>query len=260
VLVPRGGNPKTSVLGKRPYAWESIRKATPWLDSPWHHRDDVVSESRGDFFADKSQEDLYVCPGGGSTATHSLILALTDLGVENSGKKLDHFGHALQATTTAAEDDEFNWLLFDKFAGVSDTPIPGFWRELAEAYPRSKHLLTVRRHYHRSYPRRIETRQFGVESADWRRLAEGHFVRNIGYAFEPNWCYAARKSNCRGASPPLLNHDLHANDAAPARWRGVVVFTAPDSLVDVHAGATRNKNVRKPAASCSRPGRRIWNC
>ena len=184
------------------------------------------------------------------------------MGVENSGKKLDHFGHALQATTTAAEDDDFNWLLFDKFAGVSDTPIPGFWRELAEAYPRSKHLLTVRRHYHRSYPGRIETRQFGIESADWRRLAEGHFVRNIGYAFEPNWCYAARKSNCRGASPPLLNHDLHAIDAAPAPWRGVV-WSLPlvsANTVDVHAGVTRRTNVRKRVASCWRPGRRIWSC
>jgi fructose-specific component phosphotransferase system IIB-like protein len=26
------------------------------------------------------------------------------------------------------------------------------------------------------------------------------------------------KSNCRGTSPPLLNHDLHAIDATPARW------------------------------------------
>ena len=50
------------------------------------------------------------------------------------------------------------------------------------------------------------------------------------------------KSNCRGASPPLLNHDLHAIDATPARWRGVVVFSArfslraPDSLVDLCTG------------------------
>ena len=30
------------------------------------------------------------------------------------------------------------------------------------------------------------------------------------------------KSNCRGASAPLLDHD--AIDATPARWRGVVVY------------------------------------
>ena len=28
------------------------------------------------------------------------------------------------------------------------------------------------------------------------------------------------KSNCRGASPPLLNHGLHAIDATSARQRG----------------------------------------
>ena len=35
---------------------------------------------------------------------------------------------------------------------------------------------------------------------------------------------SVHKSNCRGASPPLLNHDLHAIDATPARWRGIVVY------------------------------------
>ena len=31
---------------------------------------------------------------------------------------------------------------------------------------------------------------------------------------------AVHKSNRRGASPELLNHDPHAIDATPARWRG----------------------------------------
>ena len=35
---------------------------------------------------------------------------------------------------------------------------------------------------------------------------------------------AVRKSNCRCASPLLLNRDLHAIDATPARWRGVGVY------------------------------------
>ena len=49
---------------------------------------------------------------------------------------------------------------------------------------------------------------------------------------------AVHKSNCRGASPPPLNHDLHAIDATPARRRGGVDSSpldgasAPDSLVD----------------------------
>ena len=33
--------------------------------------------------------------------------------------------------------------------------------------------------------------------------------------FAPVW-----KSNCRDASPPRLNHDLHTIKATPARWRG----------------------------------------
>ena len=54
---------------------------------------------------------------------------------------------------------------------------------------------------------------------------------------------AVHKSNRRDASPPLLNHDLHAIDATPARWRGVVVYCrsfqparAPDSLFDLRTG------------------------
>ena len=37
---------------------------------------------------------------------------------------------------------------------------------------------------------------------------------------------AVWESNCRVASPPLLNRDLHAIYATQARWRGVVVHTA----------------------------------
>ena len=50
--------------------------------------------------------------------------------------------------------------------------------------------------------------------------------------------YAVHKSNRRGASPPRLDHDLHAIDATSARWRGVVVYYAPDSLVDLRTGPT----------------------
>ena len=37
------------------------------------------------------------------------------------------------------------------------------------------------------------------------------------------------KSNCRDASPPRLNHDLHAIDATPAQWR------APGGLSPLHS-------------------------
>jgi len=44
---------------------------------------------------------------------------------------------------------------------------------------------------------------------------------------------AVWKSNCRGTSPPLLNHDLHAIDATSARWRGGVGLTSRDSVIKV---------------------------
>ena len=34
---------------------------------------------------------------------------------------------------------------------------------------------------------------------------------------------AVHKANCRGSSPPPLNHGLHAIDATPVRWHGNVV-------------------------------------
>ena len=43
------------------------------------------------------------------------------------------------------------------------------------------------------------------------------------------------KSNCRGASPQLLNHGLHAIDAT----------SAPDSLVDFHTGEKLSKALDK---------------
>ena len=56
------------------------------------------------------------------------------------------------------------------------------------------------------------------------------------------------KSNRRGASPPLLEHDLHAIDATPARWRGVVVYYRPfqperahNSLFDLRTGGKGGK-------------------
>jgi hypothetical protein len=44
---------------------------------------------------------------------------------------------------------------------------------------------------------------------------------------------AVHKSNCRGTSPPLLNHDLRAIDATSARWRGGVGLTSLDSVINV---------------------------
>ena len=51
------------------------------------------------------------------------------------------------------------------------------------------------------------------------------------------------KSNCRGASPPLLNHGSHAIDATPARWRGGVGLTPLDWVITA-ASPQRNDLVK----------------
>jgi hypothetical protein len=70
--------------------------------------------------------------------------------------------------------------------------------------------------------------------------------------------WAVWKSNCRGASPPLLNNGLHAIDATPARWcgpcGGVVSHRSiqqarprsPDSLVDVRTGDRADESLARP--------------
>jgi hypothetical protein len=45
---------------------------------------------------------------------------------------------------------------------------------------------------------------------------------------------SVHKSNCRDASPPRLNHDLHAIDATPARWRAPGGLSSLDSVSTVH--------------------------
>ena len=61
------------------------------------------------------------------------------------------------------------------------------------------------------------------------------------------------KSNCRDASPPRLNHVLHAIDATPDRWRAPrgAQFDAPDSLVDLRTGR-RPRGPRRLTAARSR--------
>ena len=85
------------------------------------------------------------------------------------------------------------------------------------------------------------------------------------------------KSNRRDASPPRLNHDLHAIDATSARQRGGVVYycsfwparvafslrkdfvknyRAPDSLVDFHTGWGRPRRRRSRRRTTPRLSRR----
>jgi hypothetical protein len=57
---------------------------------------------------------------------------------------------------------------------------------------------------------------------------------------------AVHKSSCRCASPPLLNHGLHAIDATPARWRGGVGLTQLDSVITAASSPIKDfvKNYR----------------
>ena len=53
-------------------------------------------------------------------------------------------------------------------------------------------------------------------------------------ATAPAWHRSVHKSNCRGASPPLLNHGLHAIDAtsSPTHW-----LICAQALLDGHGAA-----------------------
>jgi hypothetical protein len=60
------------------------------------------------------------------------------------------------------------------------------------------------------------------------------------------------KSTCRGASPPRLNHDLHAIDATPARWCGDVCSSPLDGA-SAATSSSRNdfaKNYRVRPTHC----------
>ena len=54
------------------------------------------------------------------------------------------------------------------------------------------------------------------------------------------------KSNCRDASPPRLNHDLHAIDATPAGWRVPGGLSPLDSVIKVAFSSRKDlvKNYR----------------
>ena len=58
---------------------------------------------------------------------------------------------------------------------------------------------------------------------DYYRVGAGHRYLAVRGGVLSTSSPPVHKSNCRGASPPLLNHGLHAIDATPARWRGGVV-------------------------------------
>lgn len=107
---------------------------------------------------------LVVCPGAGATATKSLAKGLRHAGLH----RVDHNKLTQGALELASEDDDFDWVeALAKFDAVLDTPVPGYWLEMVQAFPSSRVVLTVRTEYDRGYASRVEAREWGVTQADW---------------------------------------------------------------------------------------------
>ena len=69
------------------------------------------------------------------------------------------------------------------------------------------------------------TRAFGLDPTRVRLLERSDAVGASFRAWPEEMrfispSFTVHKSNCRDASPPRLNHDLHTIDATLARWRG----------------------------------------
>ena len=67
-----------------------------------------------------------------------------------------------------------------------------------------------------------------------------------GESLTPRRRVPVHKSNCRDASPPWLNHDLHAIDATPAGWRVPGGLSPLDSVIKVAFSSRKDlvKNYR----------------
>lgn len=142
---------------------------------------------------------LVVCPGAGATATKSLAKGLRHTGLH----RVDHNKVTQGALELAAEDDDFDWVeALGKFDAVLDTPVPGYWLEMVEAFPSARVVLTVRTEYDRGYASRVEAREWGVTQADWSQTRDaredpGHVKRRHAYPL------VAKRENDT-AHPPKL--------------------------------------------------------
>lgn len=100
-----------------------------------------------------SQRPKIFCVGFHKTGTTSLYAALTELGLRTSGT----IGHKLTADRLAREGAALCVSVARRFDAVEDMPWPIFFRELDEAYPKSKFILTTR------------------EAEAWHRSVDNHF-------------------------------------------------------------------------------------
>ena len=85
--------------------------------------------------------------GVGRTGTYSLRLAINQLGFGPCYHMEDVLHNmALRVPQwNAALNDDADWQsIYDGFSSAVDWPTAGFYRELAEAYPAAKFILTVR--------------------------------------------------------------------------------------------------------------------
>lgn len=85
--------------------------------------------------------------GFGRTGTHSLKLALEQLGFAPCHHMTEVFVHAGQAETweAAARGEPVDWHAFLRdYRAAVDWPASYFWRELSQAFPEAKFILTER--------------------------------------------------------------------------------------------------------------------
>lgn len=85
--------------------------------------------------------------GLGRTGTHSLKLALQRLGFGPCHHMMELVGNPEQSQMwrARASGESLDWeMLYAGYRSAVDWPTAHYWRELAEAYPEAKILLTIR--------------------------------------------------------------------------------------------------------------------
>ncbi len=88
-----------------------------------------------------------ICAGVGRTGTYSMKLALDQLGFGpcHHMEEVDETSADEVALWMAAAQGRADWAVnYAGFNSAADWPTAAFWRELAEAYPEAKVILTVR--------------------------------------------------------------------------------------------------------------------
>lgn len=125
--------------------------------------------------------------GPGRTATFSLKFALEHLGFGPCYHMVEVFRRARRNIPLWQDvaDGEPDWdSVFDGYRSVTDNPACVYWRELAEFYPRSKVLLTIRdpESWFDSVSETIHSPRMlaSLEGSEVMRMFEGTFLKQFG--------------------------------------------------------------------------------